>query len=137
MKKQHTKTGLPFTDAASRFCCCMIPSAQSVLHGSDTSTYVLRCVLAVLLQQLDDGRADDRAVGDITVFVFCSGVLIPKPMAQAMSVFRQMPPDQGRDDAPGSRQMLKGHGCFGVGGWDVFRTVTSPVFFLLNFGGRT
>ena len=64
------------------FFVCARSSAHGVLHAFDVGTDLLRCGSAVLLQQLDDGRADDGAI-----FAACSGVEMPKPMAQGVLVF--------------------------------------------------
>lgn len=46
------------------FFVCARSSAHGVLHAFDVGTDLLRCGSAVLLQQLDDGRADDGTIGD-------------------------------------------------------------------------
>ena len=46
------------------FFVCARSSAHGVLHAFDVGTDLLRCDSAVLLQQLDDGRADDGTIGD-------------------------------------------------------------------------
>lgn len=46
------------------FFVCAWSSAHGVLHAFDVGTDLLRCGSAVLLQQLDDGRADDGTIGD-------------------------------------------------------------------------
>ena len=46
------------------FFVCARSSAHGVLHALDVGTDLLRCGSAVLLQQLDDGRADNSAIGD-------------------------------------------------------------------------
>lgn len=46
------------------FFVCAQLSAHGVLHALDIGTDLLRRGGAVLLQQLDDGRADNSAIGD-------------------------------------------------------------------------
>ena len=44
---------------------CLIFLSYRVLHGFDIRTDAARGILPVLFQQLDDGRADDHAIGEL------------------------------------------------------------------------
>lgn len=69
------------------FFVCARSSAHGVLHAFDVGTDLLRCGSAVLLQQLDDGRPTIAPSAMPAIFAACSGVEMPKPMAQGVLVF--------------------------------------------------
>ena len=58
-------------------------AAFMLLH---THQYIWR-IRSILLQQLDDRRPDDHAIGVSAIFFACSGVEIPNPIAAGILVF--------------------------------------------------
>ena len=88
---------------------CLIFLSYRVLHGFDIRTDAARGILPVLFQQLDDGRADDHAIGELChplglfrrgdskamaagIWVFCRTVSIMEARSVLISLLAPVTP---------------------------------------------